>query len=388
MRVLVLGAAGLEGSQLATILAGRAFTSQVLLGDINLNRCQEVGGRIGGKAAAFHVDINDHDRLVQLIREADVVCNMVGPYWDSEPKVVRAAIEAQRHYVDICDDYVCIDVRRDYHEAALGAGITAICGFGASPGLTNVWARHGAERLDQVERIRIFLLAGFGIFGRTVWSHIFEYYTAFDGKIPVCRNGEILYMDPGVEPEEVEFPSPTGRREVQILPHAEPLMFHQDRALLKGVKEVVVKGGFGQAGKEFSGFCLDLMRMGLTSKEPIPTLTPPLSPREFLAEYLSSELFRQSQTFREMEERGRGPNTGLELVVEVEGKHEGQTARYACSLIHADRGLSIVEPPALAVELLAEGKIPEKGVLFPHQIDPELLVSRLRGRIDWEEKAA
>ncbi len=48
----------------------------------------------------------DHSKLVELMKEYDIVISTVGPFYIYEPPIVKAAIEAKvRAIIDICDDH-------------------------------------------------------------------------------------------------------------------------------------------------------------------------------------------------------------------------------------------------------------------------------------------
>ena len=92
--------------------------------------------------------------LVQLMRGHDVVCNMAGPNYQNAVAIARAAIGAGVSMVDVSDDWAATLELLDLHADAERAGITIIVGLGASPGITNVLARYGADQLDRVEEVR------------------------------------------------------------------------------------------------------------------------------------------------------------------------------------------------------------------------------------------
>jgi saccharopine dehydrogenase-like NADP-dependent oxidoreductase len=46
----------------------------------------------------------NHEELVNLMKDHNVACSAIGPFYIFGPKVARAAIEARIPLVDICDD--------------------------------------------------------------------------------------------------------------------------------------------------------------------------------------------------------------------------------------------------------------------------------------------
>jgi len=55
------------------------------------------------------------------------------------------------HYLDINDDWESTEAMLAMDAAARGRGVTAVIGMGASPGISNLLARHAMRRLDLVD---------------------------------------------------------------------------------------------------------------------------------------------------------------------------------------------------------------------------------------------
>jgi hypothetical protein len=67
--------------------------------------------------------------MVQAMSEVDVVMNCSGPYHLLGVKVLKAAIEAGKHFVDYCDDVAPTLEMLALSDQAKAKGITAIIGF-------------------------------------------------------------------------------------------------------------------------------------------------------------------------------------------------------------------------------------------------------------------
>ncbi|WP_280180242.1 saccharopine dehydrogenase family protein [Nocardia farcinica] len=153
MRVLVLGAAGEVGRAAARVLAADAAVDRLVVADLAADRARAVAAELGEKATAQPIDVTDHAALVALMRDADIVANTVGPFFRFGPGVLRAAIEAGCDYVDVCDDPEPTQTMLDMHAEAEAAGITAVLGVGASPGLANLLAARCIAGLDRVDTV-------------------------------------------------------------------------------------------------------------------------------------------------------------------------------------------------------------------------------------------
>ncbi len=123
------------------------------------------------RTSLHEIDVLDCDRLVSLMKGYDVVCNTAGPNYRNAVPVVHAAIAAGVSMVDLSDDWEATLEILDLYKEARDAGITVIVGLGASPGVTNVLARHGANRLDRVDEVHTaWVMRGSDPGGRTAPS--------------------------------------------------------------------------------------------------------------------------------------------------------------------------------------------------------------------------
>lgn len=100
---------------------------------------------------ALQVDVTDGSALRAAMADADVVLNTVGPYYRFGLTVLRAAIATGTHYLDICDDWEPTLRMLDLDEEARAAGVCAVVGMGASPGVSNLLAARAVQQLDHVQ---------------------------------------------------------------------------------------------------------------------------------------------------------------------------------------------------------------------------------------------
>jgi lysine 6-dehydrogenase len=98
------------------------------------------------------VDPDDATALCAILDSVDLVVNAI----DSDRSgtaVLEAAIHTGTHYLDACDD--CDHTARmlDLHDRATAAGVCAVIGMGASPGVTNLLAACAGRELDFLEDV-------------------------------------------------------------------------------------------------------------------------------------------------------------------------------------------------------------------------------------------
>jgi lysine 6-dehydrogenase len=156
MRVLALGGGGAMGAVAARVAATLPAVTAVVVADRDLAAARRSAA--GARAKAGHlpvdpaqVDVTDTTALRKLLDDADVVLNTVGPFTRFGSAVLEAAIATGTHYLDICDDPEPTAAMLALDGPARAAGITAIVGMGASPGLSNVLASLAVAHLDHVQ---------------------------------------------------------------------------------------------------------------------------------------------------------------------------------------------------------------------------------------------
>jgi saccharopine dehydrogenase-like NADP-dependent oxidoreductase len=158
MKVVVLGAGGM-GRYAAKAAAGFDFVEELVVGDLDGSAAEGLAAHLGPKARGTAVDVQNDRAMSELFEGATVVLNTVGPFFRFGPPVLRAAIAAGVHYLDINDDWESTEAMLALDEDARSAGVTAVIGVGASPGISNMLACLAMGELDEVDEV----IAGFDL---------------------------------------------------------------------------------------------------------------------------------------------------------------------------------------------------------------------------------
>ncbi|MRH88569.1 saccharopine dehydrogenase [Nocardia sp. SYP-A9097] len=237
MRVLALGGAGAMGVaavRTATLLPG---IDEIVIADRDLAAAQRVKAQLATSpipVRALRVDVEDPGELRCALDESDLVLNTVGPYYRFGVPVLLAAIAARTHYLDLCDDWEPTLEMLALNEAAREAGVCAVIGMGASPGVSNLLAMAAARRLDRVDDVYtawpvdVPAEAGgdevLGIHGRPSAAAI-HWMQQISGTIALVEGGRIMHREP-VRPVTLALPGNrcgTG----YTVGHPEPVTLHR-----------------------------------------------------------------------------------------------------------------------------------------------------------------
>jgi saccharopine dehydrogenase-like NADP-dependent oxidoreductase len=315
------------------------------------------------KVSIVETDVTDHERLVATLQGADAVLNAVHYYFNLQ--VMRACLEAGVHYTDMGGLFHLTRKQLALHEQFAAAGLTAVLGVGSAPGVPNVQARYAADRLDEIDYIRIYdgILPPPGDdirFGYAIPTIIDELL------MPpmVFRDGEFVEEAPLGGEEDYWFVPPVGLLHCHLSLHSEvatlPLTF-QD----KGVRECFFKINYwGMSPNAFAKVKL-LADLGFAGAEPVEIKGMPVKPRDMLVTLLADYIPSLDAFVREPQDPNRWTK---EIVTEVKGRKEGRELIYRLGTMVASGSAPTGIAPSIVAQWLASGQLAGPGVFPPEAI--------------------
>ena len=358
-KICVLGGCGAVGSFSVRTLAYFDEFSEIIIGDINIEKANKLVSEIGSdKITAMKVDALDPTSIKNAIEGRDIVLNCTGPFYKFVPIILKTVINAGINYVDICDDVdVTIDILKMDDEAKK-ANVSALIGMGSSPGVTNLLAKLSAnELLDEIESVDIYHAhGGEPIEGAGVIAHRIHAMTI---DIPMFLDGELktvkFFEKDGIElQEDVEFQL-IGTHRVYPYPHPEQITIPK---YIKGLKRVTNKGTV--LPEEYYNLIKKIVRLGIISEEPIDVSGKMIKPIDFTMAYIIE------QREKILKEVNFGQQRGA-LKIVTKGKRKGKPHQYIFAMASMSQamGEGTGIPAALGAILMNQGKITEKGVFPP-----------------------
>ncbi len=385
-KVIVLGGCGAVGSVAVRALVENSTFDQVVIGDFNIAKAEQIAAEMGPKASAVKFDANDPVTVKKAIEGCDVVLNCVGPFYKTVKPILTAIIDAGINYVDICDDVdVTLEIL-DWDQRAKDAGISALIGMGNSPGVTNILARFAYDNLlDETESIDIFHThGGEPTEGEGVIGHRFHCMSI---DIPMFLDGQLKYVkyfeeDGMALRQKFEFPI-VGECPLYPYPHPEQVTMPRYMKL----KQVTNKGGV--LPDEYYATTRDLCGLGLGDKEPIEVKGQSVVPYDFAVAYI---LKRREELLKEL---NFGSQKGCCTVV-AKGTKDGREKEYRFHMASESSALGEGTglPAAMGALLMHQGKVSSKGVFPPEAcVDPNDVIALsqemvLKGTGEKEEKSS
>jgi saccharopine dehydrogenase (NAD+, L-lysine-forming) len=354
MRALVLGGAGGMGQGVARDLIKQQQVTNVVLGDLYPDP-ERLAPKLrdSEKATLIKMDVNDHAAMVNTFKEIDVVINCAGPFYKTAVPVARAAVEAKKNYIDICDDYEGTEIlfNSEIDKMAREAGITVLTGMGSDPGTNNVLVKWYADRLDSVDEIYLYWVVAIAELAGAAWDHSLHMTL---GKVPQYLNGELVHVEGGTEVVAEEFLEPLGTCHVRYVGHPQPLTIPK---YIKGVKNVVIKGALIPLWVD--ELIKEQKDTGFLGQEPIDIKGNRVTPYD-----LALKLWETIP-----EGRDKGPQaSGLKVI--VKGEKDAKKITYTADMVgRMAPGTGL--PASIAALMMDAGDVTEKGVVAPEGcIDP------------------
>ncbi len=362
MKLLVLGA-GLQGCACAYDLLQNPAITQVTLADLRPDKLPKfLAGDWNGRLRTIRLDVSDSAAVRAAFAGQAAVMSAI-PYYYNGP-MARAAVEGGCHFSDLGGNTEIVLEQKKLHQQAEAKGISVIPDCGLAPGMVNILAAEGIRRLDQAEKVKIFV----GGLPQTpepplnyqiVYSleGALDYYTTPSW---VLRGGRPVQVDALSEVEAVEFPSPVGTLEafhtgggISTLPFA-----YQGKIDVMEYKTLRYPG--------HAAVVRPIRELGLLGNEPIDVKGSKVVPRDVFIAAVSPKLSK--------------PN-GRDLValqVEVTGARQGKTTSVTFRLLDyydAQHGISAMMRTtgyslSITGQMQVDGRVTAKGVHTPDEAVP------------------
>src|SRR5687768_8406851 len=215
MRMLVLGA-GLQGSACAYDLLQNDEVTEVRLADLNTGHIAPFLAPDSGKRLIpTPMDVRDREAVRALMRESDAVMSAIPYYFNLD--LARHAAETGVHFCDLGGNTDIVFEQKKLDDLARDNGVTIVPDCGLAPGMVNILAQLGIERLEKVDEVKIFV-GGLPqspeppLNYQIVYSieGVLDYYTTLSW---VVRDGKRVQVKALSEREPVMFSAPVGELE-------------------------------------------------------------------------------------------------------------------------------------------------------------------------------
>ena len=369
MKVLVLGV-GAVGEVIAKHLAENGRIS-LTVADVDETRLRRIRRKIKErKVRTERISMGDTERLEEVIKQHDLLLNAATP--DINLTLMNLCLKQGVNYIDLASDD--IDEQLALDKKFKSKEIMAIICLGEDPGLSNIYARYAADRLDKVHEIRIRD-------GEVSKSRKYPLVALFSPEVffdeilspaYIYEDGKYRKLPPFSAHEIYEFPEPVGRLPVYAVAHEE--VFTLPKFIKKGARYVDFKLALSD---ELIQAIKLLRRIGLLKARKVPVKGAKVAPKDVFFALMP----KPSEVSRYIEGHAS-------LVVEVEGEVDNRPVTYtmytlmsheeAYKMFRANATAYLTGTvPAVIALMIAKEKIEGEGVLVPEQLEPEPIIEEI-----------
>ena len=308
-------------------------------------------------AEVRYADVSKPKTLAKSFNGIDIVIHAVHHEFNLD--IMKACLSSKTNYIDLGGLYHYTKKQLKLNKQFKKNNLTAIIGMGASPGITNVLAKYASKFLGKIEDIEIKIgNKDFSTYKQiSPLSASYSVQTIleeFSWKPAVFVNGKIKFVEPISGREEYKFPEPIGTQKPQYTIHSEIATLPYT---LKA-RNVSFKIAFDD---DFTDKIKMLKENGFISNEIIK-----IGKNKFNIKDVSLEILK------------RLPKTIPEKInqyeiirVIVSDKHKKIIMDAKIPGINETIDKDTGVPPSIIAQMIADGKITNKGVFPPESIIPE-----------------
>jgi lysine 6-dehydrogenase len=317
MRMLVLGG-GLMGRAAAWDMCRQPDVGEVTIADVDGQRAKEAAEFARCDCVRhMELDVKKKDDMLAAMKEADAVLGAVS--YTVNLELSELAIEAGVHFNDMGGNNTVVSEQLKLDERAKAAGISIIPDTGLAPGMVCPLAMHGVRKMDEAESVRI-RVGGLPQKPRPPLNYmlVFSVEGLINEYVEPCaaiRGGKIVEdVEPLVDIEEIEFPSPFGTLEAFNTSGGTSTLPHTLLGLVRELDYKTIRYP-GHADKMRT-----ILELGLMDSTPVDAGGLMVPPRSVLERLISKNV-------------PKGDEDIVLVRVTVDGKKDGKMARAVYEMI-------------------------------------------------------
>jgi saccharopine dehydrogenase-like NADP-dependent oxidoreductase len=371
MRVVQLGC-GITGLVCAEYLEKNPNVDELVLADMRTDAAEVLARRLSSdKISVVKTDASNKEDLKKLLKGKDLLVSSIT--WEFLAKIGETAIASGVNYLDFS---LSVDFEKGFQklkDRCKDSGITYLTAMGADPGMSDVFARYGADMLDSAYEAHVRdgdngSAEGYDFF--TLWSPL-DMVDEATSPAAVCRDGKIGYLPPLHKKEIYEFPEPIGQLPVYNTTHEETFLIPK---FIKGIRNADFKIAIDD---EFAARCNMIRKLGLHSMKPVNVKGTMVRPIDVVVALMP----------RPVDLIGKVKGSAG-IAIEILGKKDGKDvmAKVWTTMYHEEAykicksnatGYLVGAAGAVGAEMILSGELKGKGLLVPEQLPASKFIERL-----------
>jgi lysine 6-dehydrogenase len=296
----IIGGAGLMGTGIVLdLLSDRTIVpiEKVVAFDVSQKALDRLAARINDVRLELRLlDVSDRAALLDALRGADICVNAVPTMAGFQMQIFEAALEVRVPYLDL-GGLGTYTVQQKAADAKFReAGVCAVIGNGADPGMSNVLCRHVADQLDTIDKLNLYWAAELVGLENPVLVPPYSVSTVIaEYALPSTQflDGRHVEVPPMTGMEVIDLPEPWSRCEFMYSPHSEQLTVPVAKGIAeKGIREFTWK--LHLPHREHDAW-VGLVKAGFGDDEPIQIDGAMIQPTRFLASLIDRNIERNRE---------------------------------------------------------------------------------------------
>jgi saccharopine dehydrogenase (NAD+, L-lysine-forming) len=348
---------------------------ELVLADAKTDTAEGLIARLkNDKLSKVRVDANDSRSVKKILKGCDLLVSSIPS--ELNMKVFTNVLAAGSDYLDFSVAHEVISEFEKYSKMCKDAGITAITGMGADPGISDVFARYAANKLDSVYEAHVRdgdngSAEGVDFF--TLWSPL-DMMEESTTQAAVLRDGEMTFLPPLHKKEIYAFPSPIGSLPVYNTTHEETYLIPK---FVEGIKNADFKIAIDDNFVETSNM---LRKMGMHSLKKIDVKGTMVRPLDVVVGLMPRpvDLIGKVKGSAGVVVEMLGYKNGKKAMAKVWTTLDHEKAYKMCR--SNATGYLVGTGGAVGAEMLISGRVKGKGMFTGELLPAEDYVSRLPGK--------
>lgn len=364
---------GITGLVCAEQLEKNKQVNELVLADVKTEAAEAMARRLKSrKISVVKIDGRDPKSLKKVMKDCDLAIGSLP--WNLIRNAMATAIDVGSNYLEFSLNVESMEELRKLGTRCKRAGITALTSMGEDPGMSDVFARRGANILDSTDEAHVYdgdnsTLEGHDFF--SIWSpeDMLEEATV---PAAVFENGKHIYVPPLSRKSFYDFPGQVGRLPLYNTLHEETFLMP---AFIDGIKNADFKISIDD---NFAAAANMLRKIGMASKKELDVKGTKVRPIDVVVALMP----------RPVEFTGKLTGASC-IVTEMIGKKDGKRAkvRIWTSMSHEKAfelcktnatGYLVGTGGAIGAEMIIDGVVRDKGLFVPEQLPAEDFITRMK----------
>ncbi len=348
---------------------------EIVLADFRTEPAQSLVSRLkSDKLSVAKVDAKDPKAVKRVLSGSDLLISSIPS--ELNTKVMEQALSVGTDYIDYSVAQEAIDDFDRVSKMCEDAGVTAVTGMGADPGISDIFARYAANKLDSAYEAHV----RDGDNGSAEGHDFFSLWSPLDMMeevtIPaaVFKDGKIMFLPPLHKKEIYDFPEPIGPLPVYNTTHEETYLMPK---FIKGIRNADFKIALDDNFVEIANM---IRKLGMHSLKPIDVKGVQIRPLDMVVALMPTpvDLIGKVKGSAGVVVEVLGEKGGRKAMVKVWTTLSHEKAYQLCG--SNATGYLVGTGGAVGADMIVAGEIKGKGLFAPEMLPAEKYVARLSGK--------